>query len=186
MSEITKRALSASLKKLLLEKPLKDITVGDITDDCGVNRQTFYYHFADLADLIEWTCLEDADTVLKGKKDYDTWQEGFLEVFNLMLRDKAFINNIYHSVSLETLENYLYKLTFPLLRDVVEEISKPMSVREEDKKFIADFYKYAFVGVVLNWIKGGMREDPKLIVERISTLVGGTIQRALENCRQDK
>jgi AcrR family transcriptional regulator len=54
MSDITKRAMSASLKKLLLQKPLKDITVGDITDDCGVNRQTFYYHFQDIADLIEW------------------------------------------------------------------------------------------------------------------------------------
>jgi probable dihydroxyacetone kinase regulator len=183
MSDITKRAMSASLKKLLLQKPLKDITVGDITDDCGVNRQTFYYHFQDLADLIEWTCLEDADAVLKGKKDYDTWQEGFLEIFNLMLQDKAFINNIYHSVSLETLEDYLYKITYPLLKDVVDEVAKGMEVREEDKKFIADFYKFAFVGVVLNWIKGGMKEKPEIIVDRISTLISGTIQRALENYR---
>jgi probable dihydroxyacetone kinase regulator len=183
MSDITKRAMSASLKKLLLQKPLKDITVGDITDDCGVNRQTFYYHFQDLADLIEWTCLEDSDVVLKGKKDYDTWQEGFLEIFNLMLQDKAFINNIYHSVSLETLEDYLYKITYPLLKDVVDEVAKGMEVREEDKKFIADFYKFAFVGVVLNWIKGGMKEKPEIIVGRISTLISGTIQRALENYR---
>jgi probable dihydroxyacetone kinase regulator len=183
MSDITKRAMSASLKKLLLQKPLKDITVGDITDDCGVNRQTFYYHFQDIADLIEWTCLEDADVVLKGKKDYNTWQDGFLEVFNLMYKDKAFINNIYHSVSLEVLEEYLYKITYPLLKDVVDEVGKNMSVREEDKKFIADFYKYAFVGVALNWVKGGMREDPHVIVGRISTLISGTIQRALENYR---
>ena len=47
MSQITKRALAESLKKLLLEKPLDRITVSDITEDCGVSRMTFYYHFKD-------------------------------------------------------------------------------------------------------------------------------------------
>lgn len=45
MSQVTKRALEQSLKNLLLKKPLTKITVGDITDDCGINRMTFYYHF---------------------------------------------------------------------------------------------------------------------------------------------
>ena len=60
MSDITKRALSASLKSLLLEKPIDKVSVLDITNRCGVKRQTFYYHFQDIADLVEWTCLDDA------------------------------------------------------------------------------------------------------------------------------
>ena len=110
MSDITKRAISASLKKLLLTKSLNKITIQDITDDCGINRQTFYYHFADIYDLVEWTCIEDAEKVLKENKTYDTWQEGFLAVFVLAKKDKAFIDNIYRSVSLEMLEQYLYRL----------------------------------------------------------------------------
>ena len=43
MSQVTKRALEQSLKNLLLKKPLTKITVGDITEDCGINRMTFYY-----------------------------------------------------------------------------------------------------------------------------------------------
>ena len=65
MSDITKRAISASLKKLLLTKSLNKITIQDITDDCGINRQTFYYHFADIYDLVEWTCIEDTEKVLR-------------------------------------------------------------------------------------------------------------------------
>ena len=68
MSQVTKRALEASLKKLLLEKPLHKITVSDITDDCGINRMTFYYHFKDIYDLVEWSCQEDASRALAGKK----------------------------------------------------------------------------------------------------------------------
>ena len=72
MSQVTKRALEASLKKLLLEKPLHKITVSDITDDCGINRMTFYYHFKDIYDLVGWSCEEDASRALAGKKTYET------------------------------------------------------------------------------------------------------------------
>lgn len=58
MSNITKRALEDSLKHLLLKKPVNKITINDITEDCGVNRATFYYHFQDIYALIEWSCEE--------------------------------------------------------------------------------------------------------------------------------
>ena len=57
MSNITKQALEASLKRLLLQKPLTKITIADITEDCGVSRMTFYYHFQDIYDLVEWACF---------------------------------------------------------------------------------------------------------------------------------
>ena len=79
MSQVTKRALEASLKNLLLKKPLSKITINDITEDCGINRMTFYYHFKDIYDLVEWSCAEDAKKALEGKKTYDTWQQGFLQ-----------------------------------------------------------------------------------------------------------
>ena len=60
MSQVTKRALEASLKHLLLQKPLNKITINDIAEDCGINRMTFYYHFKDIYDLVEWCCEEDA------------------------------------------------------------------------------------------------------------------------------
>ena len=74
MSNLTKRALEASLKKLLLKKPLDKITISDIADDCGMNRMTFYYHFQDIYDLIAWSFDEDAEKILAGKKSYETWQ----------------------------------------------------------------------------------------------------------------
>ena len=98
MSKITKNALSASLKKLLLQKPFDKITVTDITEDCGLNRMTFYYHFQDIYDLLEWTCQEDARKYLKNKKTYDTWQEGYLNIFYGALENKEFILNVYRCV----------------------------------------------------------------------------------------
>ena len=79
MSQTTKRALEASLKKLLLEKPLNKITINDITEDCGVNRMTFYYHFKDIYDLVDWILTEDAIKAMEGCQSFDTWTEAFLE-----------------------------------------------------------------------------------------------------------
>ena len=185
MSQTTKRALEASLKRLLLQKPLDKITVSDITDDCGVNRMTFYYHFRDIYDLVEWSCAEDAARALNGKKTYDTWQQGFLQIFEAVQANRPFILNVYHSVSREQVEIYLYKVTYGLLRGVVEEQSAGMSVREEDKQFIADFYKYGFVGLMLDWIRGDMRGDPRRIVERLSSVIQGDFARALERFRTE-
>lgn len=185
MSQTTKRALEASLKHLLLQKPLDKITINDIAEDCGINRMTFYYHFKDIYDLVEWICEEEARRALAGKKTYDTWQEGFLQIFEAVKENKPFIMNVYHSVSREQIEIYLYKLTYDLLIGVVEEQSAGMNVREEDKKFIADFYKFAFVGLMLDWIRHDMKEDPNIIIERLGVLMHGNIQRALKAYRTD-
>lgn len=186
MSQITKRAMVASLKNLLLKKPLNKITISDITEECGVNRMTFYYHFQDIFELIEWACEEDAAKVLEGKKTYETWQEGFYNIFMEVSNNRPFVMNVYNSLSREHIENYLYKLTYQLLIDVVEEMSKGIPVREKDKCFIADFYKYSFVGLVLNWIKNDMKEDPKEIIKELTLLMQGNVLNALENYRTDK
>lgn len=179
MSQITKRALEISLKKLLLQKPLNKITISDIANDCGINRMTFYYHFKDIYDLIEWICTEETARAINGKKTYETWQQGFLQTFQMILENKPFISNVYHSISREKMEDYLYTITFNFLIEVVEEKAVGMTVAESDKKFIANFYNFAFVGLLLDWIKKGMQEDPQLIIDRVSALISGDVTRAL-------
>jgi|GEM_PF-565218 len=156
------------------------ITISDIADDCGMNRMTFYYHFQDIYDLIDWSFAEEAEKILAGKKSYETWQEGYLQLFLSILENKPLIMNVYRTVSREQLEQYLFKVSYRLLRDVVEEEDKERVVREEDKDFIANFYKYAYVGLILDWIRGDMKENPEKIISRMSLLMQGNFARALE------
>ena len=175
----TKKALAESLKNLLLQKPLNKITISDITDDCAINRMTFYYHFKDIYDLVEWTCAEEAAQAMEGKKTYDTWQEGFLNIFSAVQSNKPLIMNVYRCVSRERIEQYLNPLIHALILGVVEEKSAEMPVSEADKRFIANFYEYAFIGVMLEWIDNNMREEPFVLVERTSRVMHGSILRAL-------
>ena len=179
MSQVTKRALEQSLKNLLLKKPLNKITITDITEDCGINRMTFYYHFQDIYDLVEWACYGDAKKALKNKKTHDTWQQGLTQLLYAVRDNKPFIINVYNCVDKGQVEKYLKPLTDDLLLGVVEEESINVNVREEDKKFIAQVYSYCFVGIMLDWIKNDMKEKPEDLVERLALVLDGDIGSAL-------
>lgn len=181
MSNTTKLALEASLKKLLQHKKIDKITINDLTTECGISRMSFYYHFKDIYDLVEWVCVEDGKRALQDKKTYDTWQEGMQQIFESVLENKVFILNVYSSISREKIENYLYKLTYDLIVDVVEEKCEGIELAAEEKEFIAEFYKYGFVGIMLDWIDHGMKDDYKEIVRKLSITLHGNITNSIHN-----
>lgn len=183
MSKLTtKKAIALALKEVMKTKPLSKITVNDIAEECSINRQTFYYHFQDIQDLVEWICLTEADEAIEDNKNYETWQEGFAAVFDTLKKEKAFVMNVYRSASRESIQNYLYSLVYPLLYAVAEEESAGLSVRDDDKEFVAHFYKYAFVGIVLDWISHDMEANPENIVGEVSKTIKGSFRLALVNC----
>ena len=181
MSNITKHALAESLKKLLLKKPLNKITINDLTTDCGISRMAFYYHFKDIYDLVEWACLEESRKALQGKKTYDTWQEGLLQIFEAVYENKPYIINAYNAISREQIENFLFQLTHDLIMSVVEEQARSTSLTQEQKSFIADFYKYSFVGIMLDWIRQGMKSDYTDIWKYMCITIHGNITNSIQN-----
>ena len=89
-------------------------------------------------------------------------------------------------LSINLITRMIKTTSLVLMIGVVEEKAAGMTVRPEDKEFIANFYKYAFVGLTLEWVRTGMKDDPAALIERVSTLIHGDITKALEACRIDK
>lgn len=179
MSQTTKKALAASLKKLLMNKPLSKITVTDITEDCEVNRHTFYYHFQDIYDLIDWIYETEMEKVIADNKTYETWADGVRALFRYALENKTFVLNTYHSLSRKDLTRFLNQTTYQFLIDVVNEQAHNMKVDQKHKEFIANFYKCAFVGMAIEWIDGNMKTDPDDIIIDLTTLIEGDFHKAL-------
>ena len=179
----TKQAMADSLKRYMEVKSLSKITISAICEDCGINRKTFYYHFKDIYDLVEWSCLEDAKHALDEKKTYDTWQQGLLQIFEAVQENKPFIMNAYRCISREQIENFLFQLTSDLIMGVVKEQEQAANttIPDKDKRFIADFYKYSFVGIMLDWIKQGMKEDYEEIARMIAITLHGGIANSIRN-----
>ncbi len=182
----TKDALGESLKKLIQTKRLEKITIRDLTADCNVSRAAFYYHFQDIYDLVEWVCVEDGRKALQNKKTYDTWQEGMSQVFDAVLENRAFILKVYRSMGRERVESFLFKVTYDIIRGVVEEKCCGRELTAKQKSFITDFYKYGLVGIMLDWIEHGMKEDYEEIVENMGVMLHGNIDHSIGNFEKIK
>ncbi len=180
MSNLTKLALAKSLKTQMETTPLSKITVNDIVNDCGLNRRTLYYHFHDIYDLLEWIYKTEINDVIHNNKTIKTWQKGFLDIFLYLNENKKVVLNTYHSIGRDTLENHLYNELYDAIIQVVEESSINLNVSESEKKYVANFYKIAFVGILIEWIKHDMKENPEKIIMNLNKIISGDIRRALE------
>ena len=116
-----------------------------------------------------------------GEKTCDTWQEGLLQIFEAVLENKPFILNAYRCISRDQMERFLFQMTYGLIRGVVDEKSEGTAISEADKTFIAEFYKYSFVGVLLDWIRQGMAADHRLIAEKIAVTMRGNVTNSIHN-----
>lgn len=179
MSNRTKIELANTLKRLMSKTSLEHITIKELVSECNVNRQTFYYHFQDIYELLGWIYKTEALESIKNYKSYDTWQLGFLKIFQYVEANRAFCLCTFHSLGRDHLEEFLNALTFDLLLNVVEEVAQGKEVSNEAKSFIAKFYTYGFVSLMLEWLKSGTKESPKVIIDKLSKLVDGDISRAI-------
>jgi probable dihydroxyacetone kinase regulator len=156
MSASTKKLLAASLKELLAKKTLDKITVKDITDNCEVNRQTFYYHFQDVYALLEWIFEEELEKLIGDYTSYTSWKEAFLDVFSALLENRSLVLNAYHSVNSTALRKYLVRTLKPIITPLVDELTKTASISDENKQFIVDVYTFGLVGIALEWVEDNM------------------------------
>ncbi|MGH4139908.1 TetR/AcrR family transcriptional regulator C-terminal domain-containing protein [Clostridium sp.] len=179
MSDITKQALAQSLKSKMNTAPLAKITVNDIVKVCKVNRRTFYYHFQDIYALLEWIFKNEVANVMAENKTYKTWQEGFLRIFNYLSENRKMVLNTYNSIGREQLEAHLYSAVYNLVLNVVDEITLGKEVSAKEKEFVVNFYKVALVGLLLEWIRKNMKENPEQIVDNLNKIIIGDTHKAL-------
>lgn len=182
MSGLTKRMLAQSLIKLLYREPLSSITVQQITDDCGVNRQTFYYHFQDIYALLEWIFEEDARQLLGGNVTYASWKEKFLEIFRHLQEYRVPAQNIYHSISRAQLVRYLRAMVTPVVREVAEDIAEKnhMTILPEDLDLVVALYEWSFVGIALDWLDGLIEKSYEKHLDKAMAVIDGSMEHALQ------
>lgn len=178
MQKDTKKLIFDTFIELLEKKPFDKITVKDIVEACEINRNTFYYYYSDIYDLLEEVFTRELSKLVEAHKEGGSWVKAFLNVANVAYNHKKVINNICSSRSYDYFENYMYKVCNGIMIDIVSFSAKDMDVPEKDIEFIASFYEYAFVGVISEWFRTGMREDPLVLLSNFS-IVSDNIKYSL-------
>ncbi|MGN1116536.1 MAG: TetR/AcrR family transcriptional regulator [Candidatus Ornithomonoglobus sp.] len=185
MAQTTKKMLAYALAELLKTKPLGKITINDITSKCGVNRMTFYYHFKDIYELLEWMTSEKSFTPPKDIYDRDWW-DAVRALADYALANKDIIINVYNSLSRETIERYFVQIFNRIFVHMVDTLSEGMDIADEDKEFVMYFYNKAFCGLILDWISGGLEMPTDGQINRLKRMLDGNMEFSLENMRRDK
>ena len=188
MSDFTKKAIIASFIKILKEKPFEKITINEITADCGVSRMTFYYHFQDIYDMLDYVIEEKLRASVSKAFTYETWQRDYTSVFDTVLEEKSFFLKIFNSIDLRRLEYYLsafaHQCVHKMIREQVQHLGWRLNAKKEE--MVCDIYCYSMVGFLLNWISTGMKEEPRVLVEEFCSVIKGTLEIMLKNSVEEK
>lgn len=176
MAHMTKTLLAESLKKLLRQKTLDKITVKEIAEDCGVNRQTFYYNFQDIYDLMDWIFEEETREFLGDRRAYVSWQEGFTAVFDHLRENEHLVLNAFNSVSRVSLERFLKNRFSPIMQEIVKEESNGIQIDEKDEAFIVDLYVLILSGIVIRWLESDMSGDYQQQLDQLKTAGEGSVE----------
>ena len=179
MSSITKQMLAQSLERLLMSRTPDQITVQMLVKECGVKRQTFYYHFHDLEDLITWMYTEQTEKLLGQNLTAATWRDALLGLLRYARSRKNIIVNTYRSAARDRLERQMTLVVEKLLQNEVLQQSRGLAVADQDRNFVLKFFASALNGVTMQWIFDGMTEEPEQLMRCLGAFTGDDIRQML-------
>ena len=183
MGNSTKEVLAQALREMMEVKPIDKITIKDLVEKCSLNRQTFYYHFDDVYDLLEWIFEQDATKSLPNEIVYERWREDVLCFFEFLYANRDFALNVYNSNSrLYMLKFYKEKLEW-CVRGFAEIVSEGINISRGDFDFICEFYSQGIVGLISQWLDLGMVLPKSITRERFIAMLDNSVENMLERFR---
>lgn len=177
-----KEALKHVFWELLKELPLNQITVILLCEKANVNRQTFYYYYQNVVDLLKEVLFEEISEEVSRGRAYDTWKHGFLTTTRFLRENHFVFLNIYYSHYWDEINRFFSEKSSALLTGVIDECIEATSIQvaEEDKDFMIHYYRVVFNSIMTEWLKDGMKLKPEELLSKVEKLVDGTICSALQ------
>ncbi len=181
MRQTTKEAIAQAFEGLLEKRSIDKITVKDIVTECGINRQTFYYHFHDIYDLMEWTLVESiekyAGLYLDAGKD---WREQIKLLFHFFYLHRTVVLHGYDSTNRMQYERVVIKWVSQMVRGRIDVYPQSAKVPEEKKEFISTVYARGCAGFLLEWVEEGMPDERHVRLDDYFLMIDGSIGHVLD------
>lgn len=184
MANFTRKAIKETFLALLEERPLADITVKDIVEKCGINRNSFYYHYQDLPALLEEIVREDTEAIIRKYPNVSSIVECYDALTEFVTTRRRAIMHIYRSVNREMFETYLMQVSEYFVRSYVDTALVNQEIPQEDRQTIIDYYKCVGFGLVIDWLNNGMSADRAKSIRRMFLLrkdLAGEVARMLQD-----
>ncbi len=184
MPNFTKRAIMQSFMKLLNDQPLSKISVRAIVEDCGVNRNSFYYHFRDIPSLLEEIVEEAESTLLQKYPDIRSVEECFRAAFHFVLDNKRAVLHIYHSVNREMFEEYLMRNCERVVTKYLDNSFGAEFENTKSREAVVRLIKCELFGICMEWMNAGLPDSAIESLQALLTLCHGLAEELLQRGRE--
>lgn len=184
MANFTRRAIKETFLALLEERPFSDITVKDIVEKCGINRNSFYYHFQDIPTLLGEIIREEVDRIIAQYPTITSLDQCVDVAFRFALSNKRAVYHIYNSVNRDIYETALMKICEYLVTVYIDTVFGKGAVSDYDRSVIIRFIKCEIFGLVYDWVENGMKDTAIEEIHRATNLCRGMSEELIARAKE--
>ena len=184
MAQHTKNAIRLAFIQLLNERPLDKISIKDIAEKSSVNRNTFYYYYQDLPQLVESIVDEDAVRIIRGHPTIDSLDDCINAALEFALANQKAVLHIYHSVNRDIYEQYQWRVCTYVVRTYVDGVLGNRKMTSEDYTTVVDYLKCVSFGMIMGWLETGMNPNAMARFRRILELKCGDLEHLIDRCEK--
>ena len=185
--KMTKIEIAQAVKKLREVNSLESITVNDITEACGLNRLTFYYHFEDKYALLNWIYYNEIILEFRNSFSEKSWNANLMETLQRIEKDRVYYQNALAYDNHE-FRRYMYEVMLDMYEDMISEWVDSDYIDREEIHFVASFFAHGTVGMIIDWVIGETKDTPEQMIARLQELsddiemmlISSSMQKSME------
>lgn len=167
-SLITKKVIAKSLKNKLNEKDFLKITVSDIMNDCQIRRQTFYDHFQDKYELLEWIFKQEITEIIEDNLTYERWDRIVLRIFEYFEDNQKFYQKALAFDGQNSFKEVITGYVYDLLLASYQQLQNG----QDEQQLLANnfeiwFYTKGFVEISVEWVMNGCKQTSQKMAEQM-------------------
>ena len=183
MPSFTRQAIMQAFLQLLEQRPLNKITVKDIVELCGVNRNTFYYHFEDIPSLLEAIVKEQSEAIVREHSEVASVQDALEIAVDYILKQRKAALHVFQSGNRDIYEQYLMRLCQNVVESYFRKAIGDRQLNQQDVEIIIRSYRCWCFGLMIDWLNTGLRADILPELKRLCELREGAVEEMLDRCR---
>ncbi len=180
MSRFTKQAIKESFLKIAAKKPIRKITVRDVVEDCGLNRNTFYYYFSDIYALLEDLLVTETERAVRTCRETESIGEGFAVLFGWIEENYDAFRNIYAEIGRDSVEYAISKVFDREILAYVKKHAKGIPVSETDVQLVTNVIRSIYFGALSDYARRNVHIDPRVYAKRVEAMFQNSIPEALQ------
>lgn len=174
-SNITKRALAIAFKELIENRPFSKISIGDICEKCEMSRKSFYYHFKDKYDLVNWIYYTEFIAIAR-QKEYTLGWDLLEDLCTYFYENRDFYRKTFNVVGQNSFSEYFREVVEMILTNIMKKFYNT----EDPIDFYVDFYSDAFFCAIKKWISSQDCIPADVFVHRLKSCLLGTSNQIIQ------